>query len=491
VIRHRAFAALAAAILLSGCAATRKAPIEAGSIMSPWPSHLPGHPSEIAIPPLEFTPPEPEIRTLANGVTVYYFRDSTLPLIDFTLYFPYGTMDEPSRVTGIGSILGTVWREGGTATNSGEQISEELEFLSASLEVSVSERTTSLSASGHSKDTDRLLALLADLTLNPLLPEDRLEQSRARALELVRRRLDRPDALASSGLNRAMYGDWHPLGRESTAETIGAITRDDLAAMHRRIVGPSGARLAVVGDFEPEAMQARLESLFGTMRNDGQKQWKEPTETATVTPGWYLIDRDAAQTQIRFGQLGLPRRHPDWFAVQVMNEIFGTGGFNSRLMQEIRSRRGLTYGVGASLSEGDYGGRFILASSTKNESARELVDVAIAEMRRIMAEPVSQAELDAAKKSMTNAWVFSYDDPGQIVTSRLLEDMFRNPPERRTEYLAGIAAVTAEDVQRVARTYLKPDQLVVMLVGPEAALRPQFEDKGLRLFAPWPTEPAP
>lgn len=491
MIRPHAFAAVAAALVLAGCAGTQKASIEADSIMSPWPSHLPKHPSEIAIPALEFTPPEPEIRTLANGISVYYFRDSSLPLIDFTLYFPYGAMDEPSRLTGIASILGTVWREGGTATNSGEAISEELEFLSASLEVNVSERTTSLSASSHSKDTDRLLALLADLTMNPLLPEERLEQSRARSLEFVRRRLDRPESLASGGLNRAMFGDWHPLGRESTPETITAITREDLAAMHTRIVGPTGTRMSVVGDFEPEAMHAKLESLFGTLRNADQRQWKEPTETASVTPGWYLIDRDTAQTQVRFGQLGLPRRHPDWFAVQVMNEIFGGGGFNSRLMQEIRSRRGLTYGVGAFLSENDYGGRFFLSSSTKNESARELVDVAIAEMRRIMAEPVGKAELDAAKNAMTNAWVFSYDDPGQFVTSRILEDMFRNPPERRTEYLAGVAAVTAEDVQRVARTYLKPDGLVVMLVGPEATLRPQFEDKSLKPFAPTAATPAP
>lgn len=436
---------------------------------------IPGHPDKLQWRDIEFREPQPRIEQLSNGITVYLLEDRELPLVSFSFLLPNGDLNEPAAKKGVGDILNTAWRGGGTTTTPGPELDEELEFLAASVETSIGNQTSTVSASGFSRDTDRLLEIARDLMLSPALPDDKIAFAKRQALERIRRQNDSPEGVASRTFRRAMYGTDSVFAQVPTRASIESITREDLVDLHGRIVGPRNVRIAASGDFDTDEMLARLERSFGTMPEGRQEVFQRPAAPTTIDPGLHLVARDVSQSQVRFGHLGLPRHHPDYFAVEVYNEIFGTGGFTSRLMSDVRSTRGLAYSVGGGLSMDDYNGTFAVSLSTKNETVREAHDAVLFQMERMRTEPVGEAELKRAKAALVNSYVFRFTSPSSIVVTRMANDHNGYPADWIERYVPGIEAVTADDVMRVAREHTHPDKLVILAVGPEAPLRAQFE----------------
>ncbi|MCB2153913.1 insulinase family protein [bacterium] len=441
-------------------------------------SSIPSSPSDIVSPPLEFSPPSPEIRTLSNGMRVYLLPNDELPLINGTLVIPAGELADPKAKKGLGRIVGETMRMGGTTNIPRSELDEELEFLAASVESRVSARTIKINMGALSRDTDRVLDIMADVVMHPAFPEEMITLSKESIKDEIRRRADDPMELAAYEFRQRFYGPENPFAWEPTMESLDSITRNDIVKWHRENVGPKDACIGFSGDFDPDELMQKLEKVYGNWDGSNQIEFKYPEPIKSVNPGVAVINKDLTQTTLRMGHQGVTLHHPDELTIKVYNEIFGLGGFSSRLMQEVRSNRGLAYSVGGALFDGKGGGIYIALTQTKNETARLAFDVMVDVMESMREAPVTEEELQRAKDSLRNSFVFQFDNVHEIVNRQMDLDMDDYPADYLETYLDRLDAVTAADVQRVAQELTHPDQMLTVLVGPADELESEFESLG-------------
>ena len=422
-------------------------------------------PRHMKFAPLKFTPPKPVKVTLDNGMTVFLLEDHELPIVNAYALIRTGSIYDPADKLGLASLTGTVMRAGGTTTIPADKLNEELEFLAASVETSISEEEGTATMSVMKKDVDRGLQLFADVLEHPAFAEDRLAIAKNQLKEAIRRRNDLPSQLAGLEFAKLLYGPDHPLARIPTAETVDRITRDDLVAFHQKYFHPNTMILGLSGDFKTAEMIAKLKEAF--------QGWEKvdvafpPVEAAKLEykKSVNLIDRPIDQTSVRIGQLSIKQKNPDFFALSVMNSILG-GGFHSRLFNQVRTQMGLSYNVASVLSPGerDYGD-FAVQFETKSGTTVKAIDAAIHEVKRIQSEPVSAEELATAKDIVMNTFVFQFANSERIVARRVSLLYFGLPDDYLETYRDKVAKVTRQDVQRVAKEYLHPDQFVILAVG--------------------------
>jgi zinc protease len=300
-----------------------------------------------------------------------------------------------------------------------------------------------------------------------------LEISKGLAIEGIRRRNDEPGSIASRYFTRLLYTMEHPAGRSgfTTIAEVEKVDREQLVALHRKYYGPNNIWLAVVGDFKRKEMMARLEDAFAG--------W-EPVDSAVIVrekrqlprasgknqPGVFLIRRPLSQANIQIGHFGVDRSNPDRFALVIMNEILGGGGFTSRLTQRVRTDEGLAYSVGTGLEVGGRDlGTFRAVMQTKTSSTSAAIKAVLEEVRRIREKPVSEQELSRVKESFINTYIFRFDSPLFNVVQLMQLEYDDRPPNYYETLLDKFRAVTREDILRVARKYLHPDQLLFLVVG--------------------------
>ncbi|MGB7621323.1 MAG: pitrilysin family protein [Terriglobia bacterium] len=443
-------------------AATRTDP---GQKTTPSPTFQRKDPRTMKFEELKFTPPKPERMTLENGMTVLLLEDHELPTVDAIAITRTGSIYEPAEKLGLASLTGTVLRSGGTKNVPADKLNEELEYLAASIETSISAEQATASFSLMKKDLDRGLELFADVLRNPAFAEDRLNIAKDQLKEAIRRRNDIPSTLATIEFNKLLYGPNHALARIPTAETVDRITREDLVQFHQKYFHPNSMILGISGDFKASEMVAKLNAVF--------KGWGKvdvtypPVEMVKLEfkKSVNLIERPIDQTNIRMGHLGIKLSNPDFFPLSVMNSILGSG-FHSRLVNEIRTRMGLAYSVGSILSPGDRDyGDFWIQFETKPETTIKAMEAALTQVKKMQEELVTQEELDTAKDIVLNSFVFQFSNSAQIVSRRVSYFYLGLPDDFLETYRDKVAKVTREDVQRVARQYLHPDQFVILAVG--------------------------
>jgi zinc protease len=450
---------------------------------TPGVATLPTHPDQLQYAPLVFKVPEVDRQTLANGIRLYLKEDQELPLVSITAVLAGGSIGDPANKTGLANLYASLLRTGGAGDRSPADLDARLEYLAIDFGVSADPYAVTLNMSLRSADLAEGLAILADVLQRPRFAPDRLELARQQMIESIRRAKDSPSSVASQALGAALYPE-HPLGRYPTNESVAALTRDDLLAFHRRFAAADQLWLALTGDFRTAQLQQTLNQLFGSWPAAGQTGQAIPPLVKAPQPRLLFETKAIPQTTILFGETGVTKDNPDLPALKVMNYILGGGGFNSRLMREVRSNRGLAYSVYSYYQTGRrLPGQFIAGAETKNESVAEVVELMRRLMQQIGAEPVSEAELALAKESLINSFVFAFDNTHDVVTQSLRLDFYDYPPDYLKTYRDKIAAVTAADVQRVAKQYLHPDQQVLVLVGdpPEPAALAQA--LGLKLEA--------
>ena len=432
---------------------------------------LPVHPDQLSYAPLVFKVPEVEKQQLVNGIRLYLQEDQELPLVSVTAVLEGGSIGDPVEKTGLASLYATLLRTGGAGELSPAELDARLAFLAIDLGISADAYAVTIDMSLRSVDLAEGLAILADILRRPRFAPDRLELARRQLSEAIRRAKDSPDTLARQALSTALYPG-HPLGRHPTQESVAAISRDDLLAFHRRFSGTDNLWLALSGDFKTAPLTAALQELLGDWSTAAETNQVLPPLSGQPQPALLLETKEIPQTTILFGETGVTKDNPDLPALKVMNYILGGGGFNSRLMREVRSNRGLAYSVYSYYQTGRrLPGLFIAGAETKNESVAEVVALMHRLMEEIRAEPVSATELALAKESLINSFVFALEDRHDVVTQSLRLDFYDYPPGYLETYRDRIAAVTIADVQRVARTYLQPGRQVLVLVGqpPEPA----------------------
>jgi len=441
-------------------------------------STIPRHPRLLRGEPLKFERPRPTRAVLRNGMVVYMMENHELPLVSAHFTIRTGSLYEPEDKIGLAGLTGTVLRSGGTTTRTGDEIDQRLEFLAASIETGISTQEGAASLSCLRKDFDETLGLLAEILQRPRFADDKLDLARKRLRESIRRQNDNPNGIVSREFRKLVYASSPAWGRTPTPETVGRITREDLAAFHKTYFHPNNIIAGFTGDFDSAALLKKLETVFGEWPRTEVKLPAIPSLADRNQPSVDYIYKDMPQTYFQFGHLGLRRNSPDWHAVTVMNYILGRGGFTSRLMAEIRSNRGLAYSVGAGLTEDTDRGTFSGSCQTKSESTHEAISVMLDICRRMATDPISDDEMDKARSAIRDGFVFRFETPRQAVEEQAQLEYYGYPEDYLDTYIQKVTAVTKDDVRRVARQYIHSDQMIILVVGDKARFEKPLDDLG-------------
>jgi zinc protease len=435
---------------------------------------------KIPIPQLPaFRPQQPKRVELPNGMVIFLQEDHELPLIDGIARIRGGSRAEPAAKVGLVSLYGEVWRTGGTKTQTGDQLDDYLEIRAAKVETDGNVDSTTIGLSCLKDDFNDVFKVFAELLEQPEFREDKLDLAKHEAFDSISRRNDEVGEIARREAAKLAYGVQNPYARVPEYASIDAVTRQDLIDWHHTYVHPNNIILGIVGDFDSAQMEAMLRTAF--------KSWvkgplpKEPEiHFDPAKSGYYLIKKeDVNQSNIRMVGLGTTRRNPDYYALEVFNEALG-GGFSARLIQSIRTAKGLAYSVGGGVGTAfDHPGILRLAMGTKSNSTIESIEALDAEIDRLKTDPISDDEVKRAKDSILNAFVFNFDTPQKVLRERMAYEFYGYPPDFLEQYRTGIEKVTTSDVNRVWPKYLHKDQLAVLVVGNTA----QF-DKPLSSLGP-------
>ncbi|GIV15951.1 MAG: peptidase M16 [Armatimonadota bacterium] len=420
-------------------------------------------PTGIEYPPLQYTLPKPERVVLPNGVVVYLLEDHDLPLVELEVRLRGGRLYEPADKAGLSTVFVRAWRNGGTLTRSPEAFNTAIEDMAAHLDIADEGDTISFTFSTLARDWRKGLRLLVDLLRTPAFREEQVNLAKVRAIEEIRRRNDDIAGIASREFAGLVYGAKHPLGRLPTAQTVQKIARRDLQEWHRKLVTPRNLWIAVTGDFDRRVMLEEMRRLFGNWHGSipALPVIPTPSEQNASTA---FIARQAEQAHVRVGHLGVPRGVPERAALDVLNYILG-GSFTSRLTQEIRDKRGLAYAVWSSFAPANPRGLFVMACQTKSESAEEVIHLMKEQARRLTEEPPGAEELQQAKDSLINSFVFRFPTASDAVSAQMLLEIYGLPRDTYDTYIERVQAVTAQDVLAAARKYIHPDRLLVLVVG--------------------------
>jgi predicted Zn-dependent peptidase len=420
-------------------------------------------------PPNKIKVPEPTRFELGNGMVVYLVEDHELPTITVAARVRTGDRWEPVEKAGLASITGTVMRTGGTLARKGDQLDEELDRLGASVETGIGEDSGNASVSVLKEDIDTGLSILADVLQHPAFPQDKIDLAKIMQREGIARRNDDPGEIASREFERVLFGKNSAYGHMPEYATIDSITQADLIAFHKKFFQPENIMLGAWGDFKAEEMRAKIEKALGGWARGGQAKPPVPElePEARKRAGIYAINKDDVnQSTVYMGFIGGKRNDPDYYALTVMNVVLG-GGFSSRLMNHVRSDQGLAYSVGSSWSAGwDRPGTFMAEGGTKSETTVKIVNSIRNELGK-MSEEVTDDELARAKDAILKGFAFEFDSTGKIVRRLMTYDYFGYPGDYLQQYQTNIEKVTKADVLRVAKQYLKTDELAILVLGKE------------------------
>lgn len=464
VVAPRLLAALLTALALA-VAAAQGAPFE-------WPE-----PSEIAAEPIDFEPPEPTRAVLSNGVVVYLLEDRTLPLVQGVAYVDAPGVLDPADKAGLASFTANLLREGGAGGLEPEELDERLEFLAASVEAGAGDQLASVSFSALSDTLDEVLPLWRDVLTRPGFDGARIEVERERQLEALRRVRDNPVQLAAREFFYRV-AEGHPSGRQTTEASLNAIARDDLVAFHAAHYGPAVTTVAVSGDFDEAAMLERLEATLGSWTNELAPREALPPLDESPEPIIYFAPKELQQSVIIVGHPATTAYSPLYNDLDVANHILGSG-FSSRLFTEIRTRRGLAYATGSQLGQGfDWPGTFLAFAFTRADATGEALGLLLEEISRLQEGGVSETELARARDTILNRSLFRFTSPAAIAERAARVELLGLEPGYYETYLENLQAITPEEVQRAAREGLRPEGMVVVVVGDEALFDRPLEDFG-------------
>lgn len=400
-----------------------------------------------------------------NGLVVLHAEKHHLPIVKVTLLVKASPSDEPVRLAGLANLVAELLTEG-TAERTSEQISEETEFIGAELSTSTDRDYTTVTLSVLKKDVEKGFDLLSDILLNPTFPEEEIRRKKELIKGALKQREEDPGFVAARLFREALYGD-HPYGRlvEGTPESIDRIGREDIIRFYRAFYRPNNSILSVVGDLSREELEALLRRYLSRWERKEVPERRMPPVPELKGRKVITLDRDLTQANIALGHIGIRRANPDYYAVSVMNYIFGGGGFASRLMSRIRDDMGLAYDVHSYFTSDQDRGVFKVGVQTKNASAKTVIEVIIEEMRRIRKEPVSEEELKDAKAYLTGSFPRRLDTMGKIADFLALTEFYGLGIDYDRRYPGFINSVTREDVLRVAGEYLHPDDHVLVVVA--------------------------
>lgn len=402
---------------------------------------------------------------LENGMVLLLSEKHDIPMVTVNMAIKAGSTAEPGDKPGLASITASLLMQG-TSKRSASRINSEIDFIGGSLSVSGGNDFASAGLRVLKKDIRTGLDLLSDVLMNPVFDQKEIDRKVKETLAEIQRQKEEPSIIASDAFAKAVYGR-HAYGRtnDDVAAYLPKLTRQDIFNFYSARYSPNSIIVAVVGDVNEKEIIALLQEYFkGWKRSDQPLPASVPPPVIEKTVV-RKIDKSITQANIDMGNIGISRENPDFYAVMIMNYILGGGGFSSRLMDNIRDNKGLAYDVHSGFSAQKEPGAFSVSIQTKNESANEVIAETLKEIRRIQTEPVSDKELADAKAYLTGSFPLKMDTYAKIAGMLTSIEIYNLGLDYPQKYPALINAVSREDIQRVAKEYLHPDSLVIVVVA--------------------------
>ena len=418
-----------------------------------------------------------ERAVLDNGLILYLYEDHRIPLLNLSAVIRCGSIFDPPEKDGLSGIVGTVMRNGGAKTISGDSLNIIMEYIGGSLETGISSERGSASLSVLPKDIDLGLSLFADLIRNPLFPQDKIDLAKSDIKNNIKRRNDSPGNVVGRHFSNMIYGD-HPFGRALEWASVKGITQQDLIDYHRKFFNPNNIMIGISGDFNKAEMVEKIKKYLGDWPKSDTPIPAYPEVEVEYHPGVYEIWKDINQAFLRIGHLGIKRDNPDRYAVQLLNFILG-GSFTSRLTLKVRADEGLAYHVGSSFPTGsrDYSA-FSVDCQTKGATAYKATRLITDEIEKIRKDGVSESELKDAGDATINSLAFNFDTAHKIVMNLLSLEYDGYPADYYKGYFDFYRKVTRDDIKRVAQKYLQPDKLTYIVVGKSETYEKPLDEFG-------------
>ncbi|MBI1722364.1 MAG: insulinase family protein [Gemmatimonadetes bacterium] len=428
---------------------------------------------EARFPALRFNPPTPREARLSNGVQVFLQEDHTVPTLSVRVVGRLGTSNLPDSLWAAAWQADGLLRTGGTTTLTPDSVDKLIEFYALNVGFSTGQENSSASASGLSRYRDVMLDLLFDMMRNPRNDTSRIRETVGQVEESWRRRNDQPASILGRAWSQVILGD-HPFARSLvTPEEAHAFTPERLRYVQGLLFCPDRFIIGVVGDFDQRAILAKLESLFRGWGRCPPGTRETPPVRYAEGPRIVLIERDINQTNLRMGHTGGLRvaNAPDYFASQVADFLLGGGGgFNSRLLQRVRSDSGFAYSVFSNWgAETRREGQFFAGAQTRADKTVAALSLMWNVIGSMVAQPVTAEDVQLAKDNEINSFVFGFENASQIVGRQISYRIDGLPPTWFNIYLQGIQAVTPEQVRQVSERYLHPDRMITVVVGKPSA----------------------
>lgn len=425
-----------------------------------------------ALAPVSFDVPRPVEFTLSNGLRVVMIEQQRLPLVSYRLAFFSGDINDPADSTGLTSAMASMLTEG-TESYASKQLAEQIERLGASVAASVSDDFTVLAASALSIYNSEILRLLAEVLLTPTFPENELDLYRRNSIENLKFQRSQPGFLANEQTARLLYGE-HPYSKVSpTPEDIEKLSRDALVAFHQKSFVPNNALLIVVGDVGREALEKELEERFGEWEQGSVASAKFAAPPKRAKRTLTIVDRPgSAQSNIVLSNLAIKRTDPDYFPFLVMNQVLGAGA-SSRVFMNLREEKGYTYGAYTRFDTKRLAGDFEATAEVRTAVTGDSLKEFFYELGRIRETRVSDEELADAKSFLTGVFPIRAETQEGLTNLIVNQHLYGLPDDYLQSYRTNVDAITAEDVMRVAKKYVRPEEIAMVIVGDAEEILPQ------------------
>ena len=430
-----------------------------------------------APPPLPSRPitlPSAHETTLSNGLVVVVVEDSRLPLVSYRLALRTGDAHDPAELPGLMDMLTGLLTEG-TESHTSREIADEVARLGATLQAGASSDYTTVAASSLATFSDNILELMADVALRPVFPANEVELTKQNTKESLKQQRAQPSFLAGEMVARVMFGQ-HPYHVTApTPESVDAVTRERLIEFHRSTFVANNAVFIIAGDVQQDSILQRVENLFGKWQPGTVAGDNFPPPPERKSRSAYVVDRPgSAQANIVISNAAITRTSPDYFPLLVMHTVLGANA-SSRLFMNLREEKGYTYGAYSSLDARRTAGTFRATAEVRTPVTGDSLKEFFYELNRIRNEPVSEKEIGDAKSYLTGVFPIRLETQEGLIDQLVQIKVFGLPENYLEIYRSSIQAVTIQQVQEVARKYVRPDEAAIVIVGDGAQLADQIK----------------
>ena len=410
--------------------------------------------------------PEIPVYQLPNGIKLYLLENHELPLVGGFALVRTGGLFDPADKNGLAQITGSVMRTGGTKAKTGDEIDVQVENLAASVESGIGLTSGRVSFNCLRENTDEVMAVFRDVLTAPEFRQDKLDLLKSQMRGSIARRNDDAAGIAGREFSNLIYGKKTPYGSEMEYADLDRIGSEDVIGFYKRYFFPANTVIAIQGDFSTAEMKAKVEQLFAGWNVKQPPVPLFPQVEGTPAPGIFLAAKnDVTQTFFEIGHLGGIFREKNYPALEVMSDILG-GGFSSRLFRRVRTELGYAYSIGASWGASfDHPGIFRVSGSTKSANTVDAIRAVNEEIEKMRTAEVTDQELETAKETAINSFVFNFDSPGKTLARIVTYGYYGYPKDFIFEFQKSIEKVTKADVLRAAKESIKPGNLTIVAVG--------------------------